>query len=496
MPRSLPAVLAIAVIACVLAPSAQALPAREIAGVTVHPWRMQEAGEVESTFADLAALGVRWARVDLRWNRVEAGGPAVAAGGGNWAEMDRIVAAAARHEIRLLPIVGFTPSWASASGETWALPDTAPFADYFAAVLRRYPRIPAWELWNEPNYSAFAKPFPDPAGFVEFLRTAHRVRAQVGSTAKLISGGLAPGTEIDIIPWVKEMSRLGGLELIDGLGVHPYSSAAPNTRGAWMMRLEDLHNGLAFVGHGDLKLWLTEYGAPVSSVATGWGPAALTEEQQAEWLRLAFATATQLPFVENLTWFEYRDSCVDPSTAACRFGLLRGDRSPRAAYSALREVVAETTRFQPQLTLSLSSRGARARIVEPIPARDSSVVRARSATRRSQYVYLQGLLALPASPSADTPMTLRLLRRGAAPKTMSLLVRNGAFRVRLGRVDGRLRKVEAYYGGSSVYAPVAASLRPNYGSSGSPLSQALRAPVSSHRTGKKDSSRDRSPRRR
>lgn len=159
-------------------------------------------------------------------------------------------------------------------------------------------------------------------------------------------------------------------------------------------------------------------------------------------------------------------------------------------------MVAETTRLQPQLTLSLSSRGAPARIEEPLPPQGSSVVRARPASRRSQYLYLKGSLVLPGSPSADTPMTLRLYRRGAAPNTMNLLVRNGAFRVRLGRLDGRLRKVEAYYGGSTVYAPVTAALRPDYGSSGSPLSQALRAPEPSQRTGKKDSSSDRSPRRR
>ncbi len=117
-------------------------------------------------------------------------------------------------------------------------------------------------------------------------------------------------------------------------------------------------------------------------------------------------------------------------------------------------MVAETIRLQPPLTLSLSY--------------------------RSQYLYLKGSLVLPASPSADTPMTVRLYRRGAAPQTMNLLVRNGAFRVRLGR----------------LYAPVTAALRPDYGSSGSPLSQALRAPEPSQRTGKKDSSSDRSPRRR
>ena len=489
MPRRLSALPAILLIAAVLAPSAQALPARDIAGVALHPWAMTDAADVERTFADLDGLGVRWARVDLRWNVVEPTGPAVAAGRGNWREMDQIVAAADRHGISLLPIVAFSPPWASPSGELWALPRTEAFEDFFAAALRRYPQIPAWELWNEPNYGAFAKPMPDPAGYVEFLRTAHRVRGEVGSRAKLISGGLAPGTEIDIIPWVDQMARLGGLGLIDGLGVHPYSTSAPDRLGSWMMRLQDLHARLTFFGRPDLELWLTEYGAPISPVATGWGPAGLTEEEQAQWLRLAFATATQLPFVENLTWFEYRDSCADPANAECHFGLLRRDRSPRPAYQALRDVVAESTRLQPQIALS---------VVPPKPAGSGlRVARGGEGIRAStRYPYLKGWLFLPGSPSSDTPMVLRVFRRGAAPKTLKLMVRNGAFRVRLGKPGERPTKVEAYYGGSPVYAPLAASARPPQGSWGNPVSQALRAPVSSHRTGKKDSSSDRSPRRR
>jgi len=488
MRRCLSALLALAILACVSAPPASALPAREIAGVALHPWTMKDAAEADRTFADLAALGVSWARVDLRWNLVEPSGPVVASGGGNWTEMDRIVAAADRHGINLLPIVAFSPGWASPSGELWAFPRAEPFEDFFAAALRRYPRIPAWELWNEPNFGVFAKPSPDPAGFVEFLRSAHRVRAQVGSQTKLISGGLAPGTEIDILDWVDQMARLGGLGLIDGLGIHPYSQVAPDTRGAWMMSLEDLHRRLTFFGRPDLKLWLTEYGAPVSPVVTGWGAAALTEEQQAEWLRLAFATATQLPFVENLTWFEHRDSCTDPAIAECHFGLRRADHSARPAYQALRDVVAETTRLQPQLALSLNSPRATSGGLRV--ARGGESIRASS-----QTLYLKGWLFLPGSPSSDTPLVIRVLRRGAAPKFLNLVVRNGAFRVRLGRLERPPSKIEAYYGGSTVYAPLAASLRPQ-GSSGSPASQALRPPVSSHKTGKNDSSRERSPRRR
>jgi hypothetical protein len=133
-------VATIAALPFVAAPTAHALPARQIAGVAVHPWRMEDARRVEHTFADIAATGAKWG-----------------------------------------------------------------------------------ELWNEPNFQVFAKPRPDPAGFVGFLQSADRVRDRVRPGAKLISGGLAPGTDIGIVDWVDQMARLGGLELVDGLGVHPYS---------------------------------------------------------------------------------------------------------------------------------------------------------------------------------------------------------------------------------------------------------------------------------
>ena len=125
------------------------------------------------------AAGVRWARVDLRWYLVEPHGASVAAGRGDWSEMDAIVRAADRHGLQLLPIVGYSPAWTTDEDEHWEYPDAAPFETFFAAALRRYPQITAWELWNEPNFGVFAKPHPDPAGFVELLRSAHRVRAQV-----------------------------------------------------------------------------------------------------------------------------------------------------------------------------------------------------------------------------------------------------------------------------------------------------------------------------
>ena len=154
---------AVLLTALVAAPAAHARPAPDIAGVAVHPWQLGSYDARERVFSGIAATGARWVRVDMPWAWVEEHGPTIRNGHGAWGSIDPIVDSATRHGLKLLPIVAFTPKWASDSGELWAYPYTRPFEDFFAAALRRYPQITAWELWNEPNFERFSKPGPDAA---------------------------------------------------------------------------------------------------------------------------------------------------------------------------------------------------------------------------------------------------------------------------------------------------------------------------------------------
>src|SRR5215208_5233452 len=348
-------------LAALAAPAAHARPAAQIAGVALHPWQLQDAHTRDRVFDGVAATGARWVRVDMPWSWVEADGPTLEHGHGHWGGLDSIVTAADIRGLKVIGIVGFTPEWASDSGELWSYPDADAFETFFAAALRRYPQIPAWELWNEPNFERFSKPRPDAAGFVDFLRSARRARDSVGSRAKLISGGVAPGGDVDVYSWVNQVAMRGGLSLIDGFGIHPYSGVAADDPRSWMMQLENLHGRLAQLGRPDLPLWLTEYGAPSTPVASGYAPA-LTEQQQAERLRTAYALASRFDWIENLTWYEYRDSNTGSADPEANFGLVHSDLSPKPAYTALREVVAgATARLRPRLTLA--SRFSQARVV-------------------------------------------------------------------------------------------------------------------------------------
>jgi polysaccharide biosynthesis protein PslG len=401
----------------------------------------------------------------MRWALVERHGPSIESGHGNWNEMDAIVEAADDHGVKLLPIIGFTPEWASAGGDLWEYPDAEPFEDFVAAALERYPQITAWELWNEPNFARFSKPQPSPAAFVEMLRSARRARDSVGSNAKLIAGGVAPGGEIDVHSWLNEVAMRGGLNFVDGLGVHPYSPAEPDDPRSWLMQLEALHFRLAQLGKPDMPLWLTEYGAPTMRVATGYAPP-LTEAQQADRLRRAYALATRFDWIHNLTWYEYRDSCDDAGDPECRFGLVRTDMSPRPAYTAMRQVVAGSiARLRPRL--ELTSRIQLGSGLQPArrPVARSAGHGRRAATRRRanwravarptlNRVTVTGKLMLPGSPAPDTLVTLLLPMTQGPPRAVAVVVKHGVFVARFQGNALRSGTIGAHFGGSNAYEPV------------------------------------------
>ncbi len=396
-------------------------------------------------------------RIDIPWIWVEPNGPTVAAGHGHWGAIDDIMWAAGQHHLQVIPILAYSPEWASSTGELWTYPYAAPFEEFFAAALKRYPQIPAWELWNEPNFHRFSIPRPDPAAFVDFLRSARRARDSVGSKAKLIAGGIAPGGEIDVRSWIDQVALHGGLGLVDAFGFHPYSPADPDDPRSWMMQLEAVHRQLAAYGHPEMPLWLSEYGAPTSATASGYGPP-LTEAQQATRLRLAFALASRFDWIQNLTWYEYRDGCADAADPECRFGLVRRDLTPKPSYTALREVIAgATVALRPRLFLASQVKQARVPVVVRASRhgkRKHKRRRVKRIVRRTvNRIVVSGKLTLPGTPWPNALLSVQLPRRGGKTKQVTVMVREGYFWARFDGRDLQPGTVQASFLGAPGYAP-------------------------------------------
>ncbi|MEU3840883.1 cellulase family glycosylhydrolase [Streptomyces sp. NPDC028635] len=307
-------------------------------------------------------VGARWVRADLSWRDVQPDGP----GDYRWRQFDRIVAAAAKRHLTVLPILGYTPPWARPAGcddEKCHPADPAAFADFAAAAAQRYAPsgIHTWEVWNEPNLPDFWKPAPDPGTYTDLLRLTSRALRHQDPSAYVIFGGLAAvhtgGTRISQSDFLAAVSARGGNRFVNAVAYHPYTfpylPSDTTGRGTTWEAIDSapdsLEHVLSVYGTPGLPVWITEYGAPTGGpgAATDGRPENIlsttkhvTEERQAEIAADSVRTAAGTPHVQALFWFSDHDLGTDTSSEENFFGLRRADGSAKPALGALRRAVA------------------------------------------------------------------------------------------------------------------------------------------------------------
>ena len=125
----------------------------------------------EQMLSQMQANGITELRQIVRWSNIEQ-----ERGVNDWGLYDRVTLAAARHNMRILPIVGGEVPWATSrppgDNRRCLFPprDNADLAAHVRNVARRYgpggelwqahPELAAqpwkrWQIWNEPNTDTF-----------------------------------------------------------------------------------------------------------------------------------------------------------------------------------------------------------------------------------------------------------------------------------------------------------------------------------------------------
>jgi polysaccharide biosynthesis protein PslG len=221
--------------------------------------------QIASQLAALRRTGATIARSDALWEVAEP-----RPGAHDWTFDDAIAAALAAAGLRWLPIVDYSPSWASSvPGQDHAPPrsaaDYAAFAGAFAArygpggaFWRSRPDLTAkpvdtYEIWNEPDNGAFWRPRPDAARYEAMYLAARTAIKEVDSQARVVVGGLtAPSTFLPAM--VAARAAIGAH--IDGVAIHPYG---PTPAGV-LADVRDARNVLARLGLTRTPLYVTEFG--------------------------------------------------------------------------------------------------------------------------------------------------------------------------------------------------------------------------------------------
>jgi hypothetical protein len=213
----------------------------------------------ERIFAESAALGAEFVRVDIQVNDVfenDSGGPAPAS---DWRGLDEVIALARRHRVKVLGILLNPPSWLSTCPERrpdhvrCPASDPGEFGRLAGAIAAHAgSAIDHWEIINEPDGHWAFEGSPEEYG--RMLVAAYgAIKARAPEDSVVLGGVMRPHEP----GWLAQLVAVpGAARSFDIANVHLRGPVA-----AVVSRFLDFRARLAGYGFSG-PVWVTEHGYP------------------------------------------------------------------------------------------------------------------------------------------------------------------------------------------------------------------------------------------
>jgi hypothetical protein len=318
---------------------------------------------VERDVRLVADAGFGWIKQNVGWRDVEKV-EGLEPQDWDWALGDRVVAYAEQYGLDVLFRLDHQPLWTGGwnNGPPQKLEDFGRFCGEMATHYRG--RVRAYQVWNEPNLAReWADRRPDPAEYVELLKSCYVAIKAADPAAIVISAGLAPtGTDNDqAMPddrFLRGMYEAGALPYFDLLGLHAPGYKAPPELSPDEAAADPTYGGhrvFAFRHVEDMRAIMVEYGdedKQIAIVELGWTSDpreaspyhwhAVTEEDKAAYLVRAFGYAREhwSPWVGMMIVVYVADPAWTADDEQYWWAITEPSREfrPRPAYTALREM--------------------------------------------------------------------------------------------------------------------------------------------------------------
>ncbi len=302
-------------------------------------------GAVPRSLQMIRAAGFGWIRDEMYWSAVETQRGVYTFP----ASYDTYVDAALQLGLSPLIVIDygnkfypFAPGQRGTHGLTTD-GQRAGYAAYAKAVATRYRgRVNAFEIWNEPQPSAFGS--TDWSGYTKLLTAAYPAIKAGNPSATVIScggGGIGGGPAGDCPAAV---IHFGGQASEDAYSVHPYMAPSDPDKGYGVNNspigkavsvqtvANHLHGFAKYHTRPDdqpLPMWVTEIGWYSSPVPYPNG-----EAMQAAYAVRTFIDARRFNLAQKVFWYDFQDDGTDASNKENNFGFIRKDFSPKPAYIA------------------------------------------------------------------------------------------------------------------------------------------------------------------
>ena len=296
----------------------------------------------EGEWSRMAASGVESVRAAFYWSEAQpyrtfAEVPAESRGafrdvGGiptDFSPYDRVVRAAARRRLGVLPVVQRAPDWAREKTFDIASPprDPATLAAFMRALVGRYgskgsfwaenPGLPrmtifSWQIWNEPDLELYWSRQPFARHYVRVLRAAHRALNDADPRSRTVLAGF-PNESFRAL---RSVYRAGGKGAFDVVALHPYTGKPRN-----VVRLIELaRRETRRAGEPRKQIWVSELSWPAAT-GRAHGPPGFTTTDRGQARRLTeavrrLAAARRRLRIGRVYWYTWLSEARGPSAFA------------------------------------------------------------------------------------------------------------------------------------------------------------------------------------
>jgi len=324
-------------------------------GVNIHFYHPQP-----NELVMLDELGVDIVRMDLDWAHIER-----EIGVYDFSDFDELVNAMDSIGVRVLAIIDYSnPLYDNGMAPRTDATREA-YARFVAAAARRYrgKRI-VWELWNEPEQTAFWRPEPNVDDYMRWVKAVVPAIRQADPDACII------GPASFHRGLLEECFKRGLLEFIDGVSVHPYRADWPPAT--------------VWIDYAQLRGVMQRYhptGEVKPIICSEWGYSSplggeVTREEQADFLVRMWLTNI-LYGVPISIWYDWHDDGRDRYEGEHNSGTVTYDFQPKPAYLAAQTMIKQLSGYHlaDRLVLSPATSGM------PLPANEYAVTYGPNAER-------------------------------------------------------------------------------------------------------------------
>ncbi len=284
---------------------------------------------------------IAWVRCDFDWSRIEKD-----RGVFDYSDTDRVVNFCEQRGIQILPVIGYTPEWASWDGKRTSPPRSYVLWERFVTnIVRRYAGyVKHWAIWNEPNSPNFWT-----GGMMTYYsmilgsayRATQKLSYELGVHLHIVAPNVAASDSLPNWPEWLEYALKWPSSVIDIVSYHCYASSGKKVadyikHGRWPSFLRWLQpildrryphkqaiSKVLQPFFGTHKIWMTE---------TGWSTHVMSEAEQKQNYKDLYNEYFPYSSLDRIFFYEMKDDINFPP----RSGVLKSNLTHKMTYDWLK----------------------------------------------------------------------------------------------------------------------------------------------------------------